>query len=95
MAQAFNPSIAVDLQKVLIEARKYPVIDVNHHVSMTYAELKTDLAKQYLPNASKRRRPRWLEDWVDKTTGRKLGIDENDLWMCAQAKDRQLVIDYG
>jgi len=24
---------------------------------------------------------------VDKATGQKLGIDENDLWMCAQAKN--------
>jgi predicted nucleic acid-binding protein len=37
-------------------------------------------------------RPRYIEEWVDKATGQKLGIDENDLWMCAQAKERNLVL---
>ena len=59
---------------------------------MIYAQLKADMAKRYLPNASKKGRPRWLEDWVDKTKGKKLGIDENDLWMCAQAKERELIL---
>ena len=36
-------------------------------------------------------RPRRVVDWVDKATGKKLHVDENDLWICAQAKERDLV----
>jgi len=37
-------------------------------------------------------RPRWIEEWVDKATGQKLQVDENDLWLCAQAKERNLIL---
>ena len=58
---------------------------------MVYALLKAKLAKCYLAKPSRKDRPRWVEDWVDKATGKKLHVDENDLWMCAQAKERDLV----
>ena len=68
------------------------MLDVTHHTSAAYAELKTNLAKRYLAKASQRDRPRWLEEWVDKTSGQKLQVDENDLWMCAQVKERDLIL---
>jgi predicted nucleic acid-binding protein len=33
-----------------------------------------------------------LENWVDQATGQRLQVDENDLWMCAQARERNLVM---
>src|SRR3546814_1066301 len=80
-----------DLQ-MLLDAQAYAVLDVAHHTSAAYAELKTNLAKRYLVKASRRDRPRWLEEWVDKTTGQRLQVDENDLWMCAQVKERDLIL---
>lgn len=92
MAEAFGGSSLPALQQMLVNARSYAVLDVSHHTSVAYAELKTNLAKKYLAKASKRDRPRWLEEWVDKISGQKLQVDENDLWMCAQVKERDLIL---
>jgi len=37
--------------------------------------------------ASAQDRPKYIEEWVDKATSQKFGIDESNLWMCAQAKN--------
>ena len=92
MAEAFKPNAAKRFKEVLRMARRRTALAVTRNTAMVYARLKTDLAKRYLANASRQGRPRWVEDWVDKTTGKKLQIDENDLWMCAQAKERDLVL---
>jgi hypothetical protein len=54
--------------------------------------LKANLATTYLSKLFRRDRPRWLENWVDKATGQALQVDENDLWMCALARERDLVL---
>lgn len=40
----------------------------------------------------RRRIPRWVEGWTDRVTGQLLKIDENDLWIAAQAVERNLVV---
>lgn len=92
MAEAFGGGSLPGLHQMLLAARAYAVLNVAHHTSAAYAELKTNLAKRYLAKASRRDRPRWLEEWVDKTTGQRLQVDENDLWMCAQVKERDLTL---
>ena len=32
--------------------------------------------------------PRWVEDWKDRASSKTLQIDENDLWLVAQAVER-------
>ena len=68
------------------------MLGLTKHTAEEYGELKALLAKTYLRNALRKDRPRWLEEWVDKATGQKLQVDENDLWMCAQARERNLVL---
>jgi tRNA(fMet)-specific endonuclease VapC len=92
MSEAFASSKLPVLEQVLIDVRAYGVLDVGHHTAAAYAELKTNLAKRYLLKANRRDRPRWLEEWPIKNTGQKLQVDENDLWMCAQAKERSLTL---
>ena len=92
MVKAFGGTVLSDLERMLIAARNYPTLEVSHHTSVAYAELKTNLAKKYLTKASRRDRPRWVEKWKDQATSRMLQIDENDLWICSQAKERQLVV---
>lgn len=92
MAETFGGASLPTLRQMLIDARTYAVLDVSHHTSAAYAELKTNLAKRYLAKANRRSRPRWLEEWVDKASGQKLQVDENDLWMCAQGKERDLIL---
>lgn len=36
-----------------------------------------------------------IEDWVDLGSAKRLQIDENDLWIAAQAKERDLIIVTG
>lgn len=92
MAEAFGGAPLPGLRQMLLAARSYAVLDATHHTSAAYAELKTNLAKRYLAKATRRDRPRWLEEWVDKTSGQRLQVDENDLWMCAQVKERDLIL---
>ncbi len=79
------------LRQMIDQARAYAVLDLSHHTAAAYAALKVRLATKYLARVLRRDRPRYVEDWVDKATGKTLGVDENDLWMCAQAKERDLI----
>ena len=95
MAQAFQPSRLPALTAMLNQARnRGPMLPITHHTGEAYAKLKTRLALKYLSQAmrQKRRRPRWIQDWVDQATGKRLQVDENDLWICAQAKERALTV---
>lgn len=79
------------LNAMLDRARSYAVLDITHHTASVYAEVKSKIAHKYLAKTLRKDRPKYIEEWVDKGTGQKLAIDENDLWMCAQAKERDLV----
>ena len=88
LAEAFKMGDLPTLMEINQQAQDYGVLDISKHTSDAYAELKANMAKKYLEGANRRDRPRWLENWVDKNTERRLQVDENDLWMCAQAKER-------
>lgn len=90
MSEVFSLSRLPALEQMLIAARAYGVLEVGHHTSTAYADLKANLAQRYLGNANRRHRPRWLEEWPLNNSGQKLQVDENDLWLCAQAKERSL-----
>lgn len=79
------------LREMIRRAREYAILDLSHHTAAAYAEIKSKMAAKYLAKALRRDRPKYIEDWVEQATGKVLGIDENDLWMCAQGKERGLV----
>lgn len=79
------------LEAIIAQARSYAVLDITHHTAAVYADIKARVAQKYLAKVLRRDRPKYIEEWVDKATGQKLGIDENDLWMCAQAKERDVI----
>lgn len=79
------------LEAMLVQARTYAVLDITHHTASIYAEVKSKIAHKYLAKTLRKDRPKYIEEWVDRATGQKLAIDENDLWMCAQTKERDLV----
>jgi predicted nucleic acid-binding protein len=79
------------LREKLRKAREHGVLDVTHHTASAYATIKSKMAVKYLSKPLRRDRPRYVEDWVDRATGKVLGVDENDLWMCAQSKGRGLL----
>lgn len=74
--------------------RQYASLDLTRHTSEVYAELKVRLAGQVQRRAGKKMQ-RWIEDWVEVGSAKRLQIDENDLWICAQAKERDLVVVTG
>ena len=71
--------------------RRYKPLDLTHHTSEAYAELKARVASHVHKRPNKKL-PRWIEDWIDLGSGKGLQIDENDLWICAQAKERDLIL---
>lgn len=79
------------LEAIITRARNYAIIDVTHHTAAVYADIKASVAQKYLAKILRKDRPKYVEEWIDKATGQKLAIDENDLWMCAQAKERDLI----
>lgn len=77
-----------------IEAMKktYRILDLTKHTASVYAELKSRLALTAQRKANSQKLSRWVEDWIDANTGKQLQIDENDLWVAAQAKERDFTI---
>jgi tRNA(fMet)-specific endonuclease VapC len=71
----------------------YRRLDVDHHVADTYAALRAELFRRYAPKSKrglpKQKRPEGL---LDPTTGRELGIQENDLWILSTAVTRRLAL---
>lgn len=92
MTAVFGSSRLPVLEQTLIDVRRYGVLELGQHTSGAYAELKTNLAKRYLEKVNRRDRPRWLEDWPLNNRGQRLQVDENDLRLCAQAKERSLIL---
>ena len=71
---------------------KFPqVLGVSRHTPEPYGRIRAILFEMFGPKSrkSKKKRP---EELCDPTTGRELGIDENDLWIVAQAAERNLVL---
>ena len=75
--------------------RTYRVLDLTKHTASAYAELKARLAATAQRKANSQKPSRWLEDWIDANTGKRLQIDENDLWVAAQAKERDFTLISG
>ena len=92
LIEAFTQQSPENIAEVICQTQRYPLLEVTKHTAAQYGELKAILAQKYLAKALRGNRPRWLENWIDKATGQTLQVDENDLWMCAQARERNLVL---
>src|SRR5207249_4222997 len=64
-------------------------IPVTRHTRMHYGMLKARLFRAYPPQHQGQNHP---ERCFDRVTGAELGIDENDLWIAAQAIERNLIL---
>jgi len=64
----------------------YQVLPIDHHTARTYGEIRTALFKQWAPRDRRGRMTKKVpEDLVEPTTGKTLGIQENDLWIVSVA----------
>jgi predicted nucleic acid-binding protein len=77
----------VDIQFV----NKRLLLDVTRSTTLIYGDLRARLFEKYAPGA-KRKKGMRPEELTDPVTSKKLGIQENDLWIAAQAIERNLVL---
>jgi predicted nucleic acid-binding protein len=82
-------------KQMMTAAQNFPRLDILHHTAAAYAELKATLATHYLPKVTKEFRKKYVEDWIDQFTGKALMVDDNDLWICAQALEMNFVVVAG
>jgi tRNA(fMet)-specific endonuclease VapC len=85
-AASFEAELAGFVQKHL------PIIlDVTATTRSDYASIRARLFRKYAP-VELRRKVRQPEQLVNPVTGLTLGIQENDLWIAAQAVEHNLVV---
>ncbi len=72
-------------------AQKRLLLSVSRSTTTIYGELRAKLFEKFAP---KNRRTKGLrpEEMLDPVTAKELGIQENDLWIAAQAIERNLVL---
>lgn len=80
----------VHIEACIERAEEHPMAEVGRHTSEAFAHVKSSVALHRLD--VRRRIPRWVEGWTDRVTSQILQIDENDIWIAAQAVERNLVV---
>lgn len=78
------------IEACIERAEEHPLAEIGRHTGGAYAHVKSSVALHRLD--IRRRIPRWVEGWSDRVTGQILQIDENDLWLAAQAVERNFVV---
>ena len=76
--------------RAFIETTFPMVLDVTKATRISYGALRASVFEKYAPK-EKRRRSLRPEQLVDTVTSQELGIQENDLWIAAQALEYNLV----
>lgn len=76
-------------KNILKELRQFPVMDINKHTVPHYTDVRSALFKKYgkaeIKKGFSKIKEKVPEDLIDKSTGKSLGIEENDLWIVACA----------
>ena len=76
-----------------IKSKRPKTFEIDIHTANKYGELRALLFERYAPTSRKPGlRP---EQLVDPVTSRELGIQENDLWIAAQAMVRNMILATG
>jgi len=66
------------------------ILDIRKSTANDYGRLRALLLEKY--GGRKEKRCRWPEQMIEPSTGLSLGIQENDLWIAAQALEHRLVL---
>jgi predicted nucleic acid-binding protein len=74
-----------------VQSKLPQTLGVSKHTAEPYGKVRATLAEKYPPPGGWKDKRR-AEQMTDPATGRELGIDENDLWIVAQAIERGLVL---
>jgi len=87
------PSIDAQRQSTVRSAMtSFEVLHIDHHTAEEYAKIRANLFRTHSPRNSRGRlTQKHVEDLVDRTTGKELGIQENDLWIVSVAIQYNLI----
>lgn len=77
-------------QQTLALAQTHSLLAVEEHVARSYGALKAAMVTHFMPNASRSQRGHFIENWISMATGLRLCVNKNDLWICAQALERDI-----
>lgn len=86
-------AVLANLSQIISAADKHTPLAITRATAQEYAQLKAAVVAKFLPKRLQQRSNKgWgnPEDWIDEYTGRALKTQENDLWQCAQAIERDL-----
>lgn len=78
------------IEDCLARTENHPLAEVTRHTADAFATIKSSIALARID--VRRRVPRWVEAWTDRVSGQLLQVDENDLWIAAQALERNYVV---
>ncbi len=90
-----TPEIDIDSRdQVRREMSKHPfILDIDKHTIGPYSDLRAELFKKFSPRDRRGRLTvKWPEDLIDRTSAKELGIQENDIWIAAQAIQYNLIL---
>ena len=76
----------------------YKVLPIDRHTAEVYGRIRADLFRAYAPRDRRDRvssRHRYIEDLRERTSGKGLGIQENDLWIVSVAVEYNLIFVTG
>jgi len=68
------------------------VLAVDRHVAQEYGRIKALCFDRFGPQKEKKSKRLRLNQLIDPISGRELGIDDNDLWVVAQAVTRNMTL---
>lgn len=88
------PSLDSHRQQIVRrEMSAYKVLSVDRHTAEPYSDIRAIIFQNYAPRDRRGRiKARYVEDLVEPTTGKELGIQENDLWIVSVAIQYNLVL---
>ncbi len=70
----------------------YKTYGITAYTCEVYGEIKTALLNRWGRNADgSLKNVKYVDDLIEPTTGKELGIQENDLWIVSIAKERNLL----
>ncbi len=84
-----------DIEKFIkdFERSAYTYKGIGKHTITPYSKIRAELFRKYgTKDAKQRIKEKLPEDLMDISTGKSLGIDENDLWICAIALEYNLIL---
>ena len=81
-----------DRRSIRNALRQYSPLDLDRHTARQYGKVRARLFHKYGPRRNRQEfRTKYVEDLREPTTGKALGIQENDLWIVCIAVRYNLV----